>query len=351
MKDEKRNILDLSYAEFEHVCKTLGHPAFRAQQLCDWLYKKFVFDFDAMSNLSQTFKDCLEHDFFMYMPQITHVDHSKADNSYKFLLKTSDNKLIEAILMPEKGRHTICVSCMIGCPLRCRFCATGSQIGFIRRLTTAEIVGQVLAILQYAKGHIQINRMPNIVFMGMGEPLLNMKAVETAIDLFVHPKCLSLSPSKISVSTAGVNTGIAAFIERTKVRLAVSLHFTNNRLRSTYMPANDYFSLDELITELKKVQLKKRDYILIEYIMLGGINDSVAHAKQLLSLVGNLKVKINLIPYNPTETFPAKKSTEAVIFAFMDYLNKKGVFTSVRRSKGIDVDGGCGQFALKKKKR
>jgi len=349
MEHEKINILDLDYAELEQKLKDINQPAFRAQQICDWLYKKLVFDLDAMSNLSQSLKDSLEKGFLIYMPQITHVDHSPVDNSYKFLLQTNDDKLIEAILMPEKGRYTICVSCMIGCPLRCRFCATGSQIGFIRRLTTAEVIGQVLAILQYAKGHIDMRRMPNIVFMGMGEPLLNLEVVERTIDLLTHPRCLALSPSKISVSTAGVNTGIAAFIEKTKVRLAVSLHFTNNELRSTYMPVNKSFSLDELMQELKKVKLKKRDYILIEYIMLGGINDSLVHAKQLLSLVANLKVKINLIPYNPTQTFPAEKSSEEAISAFMQYLNGKGIFTSVRRSKGIDVDGGCGQFALKKK--
>ena len=186
--------------------------------------------------------------------------------------------------------------------------------------------------------------------MGMGEPLLNREAVEKSIEILTHPKCFTLSPSKISVSTAGVGPGLADFIKETGVRLAVSLHFPTNELRSEYMPVNKRFPLEQLIVELQKVPLKKRDYILIEYLLLDGVNDSLAHAKQLLSLIGNLKVKVNLIPYNPTATLPAQPSTEKAIEEFANYLKGKGIFTFVRRSKGVDVDGGCGQFALKKKR-
>jgi len=348
MEDIKTNILDLTYTDIEAYVEGIKQPKFRAQQLVNWIYKRFVFDLEQMHNLPKAFKVEIDNTACMYMPKVSHVSYSKADNSYKFLLKTNDDKLIEAILMLDKGRATVCVSCMIGCPLGCKFCATGSQVGFIRKLTVAEIVGQVLAILQYSKDNEITNKITNIVFMGMGEPLLNKEAVEKSIDIFTHPKCLALSPSKISVSTSGVGEGLADFIHKTGVRLAVSLHFTTDDLRSHYMPINKHFPIDKLIKELQKIKLKKRDYILIEYIMFRGINDTLHQARQLLGVIGNLKVKINLIPYNPTETLAEKASDEQTMNEFAQYLNNKGVFTSIRRSKGTGIDGGCGQFALKK---
>lgn len=344
---QKINIFDLTHVELEKLLQVEGEPAFRATQLCDWFYKKLVFDLESMANIPKQCKEIVQSKYDSYIPKVEHVSHSASDNSYKFLLKTKDDKLIEAILMLEQKRSTICVSCMIGCPLGCKFCATGSQIGFIRKLTTGEIAGQVLEVLRYAKEKGYASRITNIVFMGMGEPLLNRKSVESAIDILTHPKCFALSPSKISVSTAGV-PGIADFVHKTGVRLAVSFHFTDNQSRSFYMPANQRFSIEDIIQELKKITLKKRDYILIEYLMLKDVNDSQAHARQLHKLLGNLKIKVNLIPYNSTETLPARASDEKVINSFAKYLQSKGIFTSVRRSKGVDVDGGCGQFALKK---
>lgn len=348
MKNVKKNLFDLTHSELEKALKEINLPAFRFQQLSNWLYKNLVFNLDAMSNFSQELKDVLGENFYLYVPQIDHVSHSKSDNSYKFLLKTNDDKLIESILMVEKSRSTICVSCMIGCPMGCKFCATGSEIGFVRKLTIAEIVGQVLVILRYARENGITDRVTNIVFMGMGEPFANLEAVSRAIYIFVHAEGLGLSPAKISISTACPEPIIADFINKTSVRLAVSLHFPTNALRSEYMPINKKFIIEDIIKELKKIVLKKRDYILIEYILLGGINDTLLHAKQLLGLVGNLKVKINLIPYNPIEKFEAKKSTEKATQDFAQFLQNKGVFTSVRKSRGLDIEGGCGQFALKK---
>jgi 23S rRNA m2A2503 methyltransferase len=348
VKNNKINLFDITFSEIEKLVKEIGLPVFRAQQLGNWLYKNLVFNLEAMSNFSQELRDTVDKNFYFYLPQIEHVAHSELDNSYKFLLKTSDDRLIESILMVEPGRTTVCVSCMIGCPMGCKFCATGTEVGFVRKLSTAEIIGQVLMILRYAKENGIADRVTNVVFMGMGEPFANLDAVERAIFILLDPKLLGMSPAKISVSTACPGNNIAAFINKTSVRLAVSLHFPTNELRSAYMPINKKFNIEEIIKELKKVKLKKRDYILIEYIMLGGINDSLLHAKQLLGVVGNLKVKINLIPYNPTEGFEAKVSAQAAINDFVRYLQGKNVFVSVRKSRGIDIDGGCGQFALKK---
>lgn len=348
MQNDKINLLDLTYTELEEVFRKIGQPVFRAQQICDWVHKKLIFETDAMLNIPQDLKKVIGEKFSLINLNINDVARSKSDNSYKFLLQTHDNKLIESILMLEKDRATICVSCMIGCPLACKFCATGSQIGFIRKLTPSEIVGQVLLILRYAQENNYTKRISNIVFMGMGEPLLNLESVKKSIYILTHNKCFAISPSRISVSTAGPGSGIADFINKTGVQLAVSLHFPTDELRSKYMPVNEKFPLAKLISELKKVVLKKRDYILIEYLLLGGINDSLIHAKQLQKLVSNLKVKVNLIPYNPTATFPAAASSERVINEFAKYLKDKGIFASVRRSRGIDIEGGCGQFALVK---
>jgi len=202
----------------------------------------------------------------------------------------------------------------------------------------------------HAKNDIT-QKITNIVFMGMGEPFLNIPSMEKTIDLLTHPKCLALSPSKIAISTAGIGPGIADFINKTQVRLAVSIHFTTNELRSKYMPVNKKFPLEELLAELKHIKLKKRDFISIEYIMFDGINDSLVHAKRLVKLLHGLKVKLNLIPYNPTDTLDEKASDEATIRTFAQYFRDRGIFASVRYSKGVDVEGGCGQFAHKTQKQ
>jgi 23S rRNA m2A2503 methyltransferase len=348
MPDTKINLFDLPYPSLEEELRKIKQPPFRAQQISDWFYKKLVFDPALMLNIPKDLKEAIAQKFTMYMPEIDQVAHSQTDNSYKFLLKTNDDKLIEAILMLDDKHSTVCVSSMIGCPLACKFCATGTEIGFVRKLTPAEIVGQVLRILKYAQEHKLTQKITNIVFMGMGEPLLNREAVEKAIYILTHTHNFALSPSKISVSTAGVGPGIAKFVHKTRVQLAVSIHFPTHELRSEYMPINQTFPLVALVAELRKINLKRRNSIFIEYLLLQGINDSLTHAKQLLGLIGNLKVKVNLIPYNPIEKFSAEKSSEETINAFAKFLIEKGVFTTVRRSRGLDIEGGCGQFAAKK---
>ncbi|MFH1831439.1 MAG: 23S rRNA (adenine(2503)-C(2))-methyltransferase RlmN [bacterium] len=347
MASKKINLFDLTYPELEQALIDVNQPKFRAQQLCNWFYKNLVSDTKLMLNVPQDLRAILDREFLLDLPVIHDVAQSKTDESYKFLLKTRDNNLIESILMVDGERATICLSCMIGCPMACKFCATGSEVGFVRKLTTSEIVGQVLVILRYAQEHEYVQRITNIVFMGMGEPFLNKESVEKAINIFTHPKCMALSPAKISVSTAGVGPGIADFINKTQVLLAVSVHFPTNELRIKYMPANTKFPLENLIAELKKITLKKRDYIFIEYLLLAGVNDSLVQAKQLHKLIAGLKVKVNLIPYNPTATLPGQAPSEKVINEFAMYLRDKDIFTSVRRSKGLDIEGGCGQFVLK----
>lgn len=346
----KKNILDLSFNELKELMLEFGFEKFRVAQLCDWIFKKHVFDFSKMTSFSKTMQVALSERFNFFVPQIEDVVESKKDGSYKFLFKAFDGRLIESILMIAPGRATICVSCMVGCPLKCRFCATGSEIGFVRKLDAGEIVGQFLAVEKYAMEHKLAERISNVVFMGMGEPFLNLDAVKRAVANFLDENFFGLSRSKITVSTAGVGAGIAAFINKFEINLAVSLHFPNDQLRSEYMPVNKTFPLSKLVGELQKIELGKRDCITIEYIMLAGINDQIEHATQLVKLLSKVKVKFNLIPYNQTKSIDAKPSTEKVINDFALFLKSKSFMVTVRRSRGVDVDGGCGQFALKKSK-
>ena len=214
---------------------------------------------------------------------------------------------------------------------------------------TSEIVGQILAIKGYAKEHRLCERITNIVYMGMGEPFLNIEAVEPSIEIITENYGLAMSPKRITVSTACPKANIADFINKYKVKLAVSLHFPTDAQRVEQMPINKAFNLSQLITELKKINLSKQEFITIEYMMQHETNDSLKHAKQLAHLLHQLKVKINLIPYNTTDKFPAQPSTEDQINKFAKLLRSKGLMVTVRRSAGQDVQGACGQFALKKK--
>ncbi len=343
----KTNLIGLTLNQLQKIILDLGHKPFRAQQIMHWLYKKNIMSVEQMSNLPEAFRVQYAQIFSIDFPKIVDVAHSERDKSYKFLLQAHDDKYIESILMFCNDRATLCVSCMIGCPLRCRFCATGSELGFIRKLSSAEIIGQVLAVKQYALEKNITDSISNIVFMGMGEPFLNQEAVGSSLDILLSDYGFGYSRTRITISTAGVDTHIAQFINTYRVHLAVSLHFTNNELRSKYMPVNESFPIEKLIDELKKIKLTKRDYILIEYIMIDGINDSLEHAKQLVRILSFVKTKVNLIPYNPTKSFDAKPSTEEHLNAFAQYLQSKSIMATIRRSAGTDIEGGCGQFALR----
>ncbi len=346
------NLINMTLSELENIFLSINQKKYRAKQVFSWFYKKNIFDLNLMSNLPENLKLILSQEFTINIPQIHTIDIAK-DNSYKFLLKTCDENLIEAILMPQANRITLCVSCMIGCPLKCKFCATGSELKFIRKLDTSEIVGQFIAIQNYINQKNLFNpnkKITNVVFMGMGEPLLNLDNINKSLDIFLHNDGLGLSKNKITISTAGITRGLSELINKYKIKLAISLHFPTDKQRELFMPINKKYSLSNLLAEAKKVKLIKREYITIEYLMLNKINDTLEHAKKLVKLLNTLKVKINLIPYNPTKTLPCTPSTENSINLFANYLRTKKIMVTVRRSKGKNINGGCGQFILSKTK-
>lgn len=341
------NILDLSLPEFEDIIVNIGEKKFRAKQIFDWIYKKNNLNLDSMSNIPSSLIEKLKPDFSIETLSIHKINHSKLDNSYKFLLKTKDNNLIEAILMLTNNRVTLCVSSMIGCPLKCKFCASGSELKFKRNLKTSEIMGQFITIQNFIQKNNIADKITNIVFMGMGEPLLNIVNIDKTLLLLTDDNSFGLSKRKISISTAGVTKGLSELINKYGVNLAVSVHFPSDKQRSKFMPINDKISLPQLIKELKKIKLGKRDYITIEYLMIDKINDTLVHAEMLQKLFSSLKIKINLIPYNPIKTFPENPSEEKQIDIFANYLRSKSIFVTVRRSKGSETQGACGQFVLK----
>lgn len=345
----KKNLLDLTLAELEIELSIIGEQKFRAKQLTDWFYKKNIFDIEQMSNLSAPFKEKIKNSYEITLPTIHYVSKAKNDVSYKFLLKTSDGKLLESVLMLEEDRATICVSSMIGCPLACAFCATGSDMKFVRNLTTSEIVAQILVIRKYAQENNIAENITNLVFMGMGEPLLNLQAVDKTLEILMADYGLGMSRSRITLSTAGVSDKMADFINKHRVRLAISFHFTTDEIRNKYMPINKKFPIFTIIENLKKIKLLSHDFITIEYIMIKDINDRLEDAKRLINLLKGIKIKVNMIPLNPIKSFKEETSTEEAIDQFVRYLWSKNIIATVRRSKGKDVDGACGQLALSQK--
>ena len=351
------NILNLTISDLQEIFKKLKLEKYRAKQIFEWIYKKSIFDFDQMINLPAKLRTQLKENFTISVPEITNMSESKEDNSYKFLLETNDKQQIESILMVTDKRTTVCVSCMIGCPLKCKFCATGMELKFARNLKTSEIIGQILAIKQFAQekkiSEETFNvteKITNVVFMGMGEPLLNYENVDKTLEILIDENSFGLNKKRIALSTAGIIKNLSKLINKHGIKLAISLHFPTNKLRDEYMPINQKFKIEELLAELQKINIGKRDSITIEYIMMRNINDSLKHADQLIKILKPLisKVKINLIPYNPTKFLNVEASTEEQINVFAKFLVGKGIMTTVRRSKGKKVHGACGQFALKK---
>ncbi len=335
--------MNLEYEEWQELLKSLGEPAYRADQICQWIYEKKVDVLEEMTNLSKDLRALLEERVILGFPRRMKGERSR-DGTKKYLWAFRDDATVESVLMRHGQHRTACLSSQVGCPLDCAFCATGSG-GFQRNLEAGEIVGQFLAMEKQLEGPIQ-----NIVFMGMGEPLLNQENLFKSLRMLRHPKMRQLGIRHITVSTAGIAPGIQkmALIE-SPPRLAVSLHAADDALRSELMPVNRLHSLEELRRALYFYQEKTGDRITIEYLLLRGINDEADHARALVSWLRGMHVFVNLIPYNASsegENFFRPPFPERVI-SFQKILEEKGINVEVRRSRGGDVAAACGQ--LKKK--
>ncbi|MBZ2172413.1 23S rRNA (adenine(2503)-C(2))-methyltransferase RlmN [Nitratidesulfovibrio sp. SRB-5] len=343
------DILNLTYDELEAwMTDTLGEPRFRARQVWQWLWQKNARSFDAMTNVSKATRARLAEAARITWPEVRTVKTS-SDGTVKFLLALADGALVETVLIPSESREgkvrmTQCLSCQVGCAMGCTFCSTGSM-GFERNMTMAEILGQVLV----AREHLGDDRpdhpiVRNLVFMGMGEPLLNLNEVMRSLRTLNDEFGLCFSPRRITVSTCGIEKGLRELGESGLAFLAVSLHAPNQEVRARIMPRAARWTLDDLMAALESYPLKTRERITFEYLLLGGVNDSIDHARELVRLVSRTKAKLNLIVYNPAEGLPYEAPSQARILAFEQYLWSKNVTAIIRKSKGQDIKAACGQL-------
>lgn len=342
---EKKNLRHLTHDELLSWFEQGGEKKFRANQCWDWLWKKGAQSIDEMSNVSKPMREKLKEEFVFTALKTDAVQKSE-DGTIKMRFKTFDGFAIEGVLIVTSTRMTACVSSQIGCSLSCKFCATG-QMDRKRNLNFDEIFDQVVLLNRIAEKEYQ-RPLSNIVFMGMGEPLLNYSNVIKAIDKITSPDSLAMSPRRITVSTAGIAKMIHKLADdKVRFRLALSLHATNDAKRNKIMAINETNNLENLIEELNYFFDQTGNRISLEYILLKDFNDSLDDAKELVKIVRRIPCRVNLIEYNAVKGLPFEKSDTKKAKMFEDYLLKQNVMASIRYSRGKDIDAACGQLANK----
>ena len=336
------NLVGLLPSELEDLAVELGASRYRGRQLATWIYRKSVFDLEAMTDLPKEFRASLAERAVIEVPEPERVTPSQ-DGSQKLVFCLAGGSRISSVLIPDDDRITLCVSTQVGCGFQCLFCLTG-VMGLERNLTAGEIVGQVLAANRLLAPD---RRVTHIVFMGMGEPLANYAAVVTSLRILTDAKLgVGYSPRRITVSTVGLVPGIERLgRENLKVNLAISLHAASDEVRAKLMPVSRSFDLAALMAALRKYPLAPRQRIFFEYVMLDGVNDSPEDARQLVKLLRGLRAKVNLIPFNDWEGAPFQRPPLPRILAFQSILIDAGVTTTVRWSKGEDIGAACGQLS------
>ncbi len=343
----KVNLLGLSRQQMESFFTDLGEKRFRAEQVMKWIHHQGVTDFAAMSNLGKGLREKLESLATITPPEIADQQDS-ADGTRKWAIRVAGGALVEAVLIPEAGRATLCVSSQVGCSLDCKFCSTGKQ-GFQRDLTAAEIIGQVwLAINSYdgwqsGKGRI----VTNVVMMGMGEPLLNFDNVVSAMSLMTDDLAYGLSKRKVTLSTSGVVPALDRLAEFSDVSLAVSLHAPNDEIRNQIVPINRRYPIKQLLQSARDyidAQSDRKRVVTIEYTLLAGVNDQPEHARELSALLKDYPCKINLIPFNHFPNSGFDRPSGNAVSRFWQVLVDAGFIVTVRSTRGDDIDAACGQL-------
>ena len=344
MHKERINLLGFSYESLVVFFQSIEQPSFRALQLMKWVHQRGVLNFMQMTDFSLELRSQLS-EIAVVKPPMVEDCFLSPEGTKKYLIKLDSGSMIEMVKIPEKKRLTLCISSQAGCALQCTFCATGAQ-GFERNLSDAEIIGQLWLANFYDESSPPIS---NVVFMGMGEPLLNIKPVMASISLMQHQNAYGLSKRRITLSTSGIVPEINKLADKTDISLAISLHAANNILRDEIVPINKKYPLEELLDACKNYlrAQSKRKTITIEYILIDGVNDSLDHAKDLVKILDGLSCKINLIPFNPFEGCNYIRSQESAIYKFKDFLIKKGFITTLRITRGDAIDGACGQLVGK----
>ena len=349
---KKQELTELTKEELSAELLKLGEKAFRAKQIWQWIYYRGVTDFNLMSNLSLALREKLMDNYTITRPKVV-TEQISIDKTHKWLLEFADGERVEMVYIPEKDRGAVCISTQVGCAMGCKFCHTGSQ-HFTRNLTTSEIVGQFMvardAYNEWPSPTDETRYLSNIVVMGMGEPLNNLDNVVRALNILTDSEGISISRRRITMSTSGIAPKIVEALQRTGVRLAVSLHAPNNTIRSKIMPINNKFKIEEIMKACAEYQQGDHSrYITFEYLLLKGINDSQENAKELINLLKKYKLRalFNLIPFNPWPDCNFEPSDKKTVEAFSKTLEDAGFAAPIRVARGQDILAACGQLKSK----
>lgn len=343
----KKDIRALTEAQLVDILKEKGEAKFRAKQVYEWLWKKTAHNFDDMSNLSKPLRDWLKENFVINAVAVSDMQVS-SDRTIKCAMRLVDGNVVESVLIPTKTRMTACISSQVGCSLTCKFCATG-KLKRLRNLNADEIYDQVALVKNLAETKYD-QALTNIVYMGMGEPLLNYAEMIRSVDRITSPDGLNMSPSRITVSTAGIAKMIMKLgDDQVKFNLALSLHAANDEKRNHIMPINESNSLANLEEALNYFYEKTGSRVTFEYIVFKDFNDGIQDARELADFCRKTTAKVNIIEYNPIDDGEFKQTTPERLEAFVKHLESKGVIVNVRRSRGKDIDAACGQLVNKNK--
>lgn len=338
MEQQKPALFGKTAAEIREIADQLGLPAFAAGQIIDWLYNKHVDSIDKMSNLSRQARSLLNEHYVLGKSDPTSVQIS-ADGTRKYLYRSGTNRFVEAAYIPDEDRATLCVSSQVGCKMGCLFCMTGKQ-GFQSQLSAGEILNQISSLPERDK-------LTNIVYMGMGEPLDNLEEVMRSLEILTAEWGFGMSPRRITVSTIGMIPAMKHFIEHSECHLAISLHSPFHDERRKLMPIENVYPAEEVIEVLRTFDLGRQRRISFEYIMFKDLNDTPRHVKGLTKLLNGLRCRINLIRFHPIPDTPLESSNEQAIQQFREALVKKGIRTTVRASRGQDIFAACGLLSTK----
>ncbi|MBK8568718.1 MAG: 23S rRNA (adenine(2503)-C(2))-methyltransferase RlmN [Nitrosomonadales bacterium] len=339
------NLLNFDLQRLTAWFASMGEKPFRARQILRWVHKVGEPDFAAMTDIAALLREKLQQQAYVAAPQVKR-DEISADGTRKWLLDVGTGNAVETVFIPEAGRGTLCISTQAGCALNCSFCSTGKQ-GFNRNLSVAEIIGQLWwANRQIGKDSDGKWPVTNVVMMGMGEPLLNFDNTVSALRLMLDDNAYGLSRRRVTLSTSGIVPAMDRLREECPVALAVSLHASNDSLRDVLVPINQKYPLRVLLAACQRyLERAPRDFVTFEYVMLEGINDSIQHAHELVALVHDVPCKFNLIPFNPFPQTHYRRSKADVIARFRDVLVQADIVTTVRKTRGDDIDAACGQLA------
>lgn len=336
----KKKLFGKTITQLHDVAKDVGLPRFTAKQIADWLYKKDITSIEEMSNISKKGRQLLQEKYIIGLQEPSTVQTS-SDGTKKYLFDVGESGSVESAYIPENKRNTLCVSSQVGCKMRCLFCMTGRQ-GFKSNLTAGEIVNQVRSLPEW-------HEITNIVYMGMGEPMDNLEAVMQSLEILTADWGMGMSRRKITVSTIGIVPAMKHFLENSECHLAVSLHTPFESERKMLMPVSHVHSISDIILEIKKHDLGRQRRVSFEYIVFDGLNDTPKHVNELARILNGINCRINLIRFHSIPKTPIVGTNEKKLQKFKEALNNKGIITTIRASRGQDIDAACGLLSTKNK--